>query len=70
MIKLLVQIIFYSLAGILALYSVVMIFVLLRYGRSKILGLVISGFYIIMVITIYAAAVGNFVRITFPEISL
>lgn len=69
-IKLAAQIIFYGLAAILAAYSVVMVYVLLRFGQSKILGLVLSGFYIMVIITLYAAAVGNFARLSFPEFEL
>ena len=69
-IKLVAQIIFYGLAGILAVYSALMIYVLLRFGQSKILGLVLSGFYILMMFTLFAAAVGNFTQITFPEFQL
>ena len=69
-IKLLAQILFYGLAGILAAYSVVMVYALLRFGHSKILGLVLSGFYVIVIVTLYAAAVGNFARIAFPEFTL
>ncbi len=69
MIKLIAQIIFYGLVGIFTLYSMMMVYILLRYGRSKVLGLVMSGLYLVLVITLYAAAVGNFIRIVFPEFS-
>lgn len=64
------KIIFYGLTGILALYSAVMIFILLRFGQSKILGLMLSGLYILLIVTLYASTVSNFLRIEFPNFEL
>ena len=69
-IKLLAQILFFGLAGILAAYSVIMIYVLIRFGQSKLLGLVLSAFYAIVITTLFAAAAENFARLTFPELNL
>lgn len=70
MIKLVAQIIFYGLVCILAAYSVLMVYVLLRYGQSKTLTLVLSGLYALVMVTLFSAAVANFVRISFPEFEL
>lgn len=68
MIKLAAEIIFYGLLGILGLYSVMMVYVLVRYGKSKILALVASAFYAIILTTLYGAALANFAAIRFPNI--
>ena len=65
--KLIVQIIFYGLMAILGTVSAVMVYVLLKYGKSKVLALVLSGFFIVIMISLYGAAVGNFQNLTFPE---
>lgn len=70
LIKLAVQAIFYILMGIHGLFSLVMVYVLLRYGKSKILGLTISALYAIVSTTLYAAAQANFNALTFPDIDL
>ncbi|MBI4050672.1 MAG: hypothetical protein HY396_01710 [Candidatus Doudnabacteria bacterium] len=67
-IKLLVQILFYGLMMILAFYSLLMVYVLLRFGKSKVLGLVLSAFYLILITSLYAAAIANFNQISFPKI--
>ena len=40
-----VEILFYSLAILLAIYSAIMFYVLLRFGQSRIAGIVILGLY-------------------------
>lgn len=67
MIKLIFSILFSAAMILVALYSLTMIYVLLRYGKSKILGLVLSVFYIIIAGSLYAAAQANFDKIPFPE---
>lgn len=69
-IKLIVQTGFYILLGIHGLYSLVMVYILLRYGKSKILGLVVSALYAIIVTTLYAAAMANFSQLTFPNLDI
>lgn len=69
-IKLLVQTVFFILMGIHGLYSIVMVYILLRYGKSKILGLMVSALYAIIVTTLYAAAMANFNQLTFPNLEL
>lgn len=68
MIKLAAEIIFYGLLGILGIYSVMMVYVLVRYGKSKILALAASAFYAIILTTLYGAALANFQAIKFPVI--
>ncbi len=69
-IKLAVQTIFYILLGIHGIYSLVMVYILLRYGKSKILSLAICALYAVIMTTLYAAAMANFGMLTFPEIEL
>ncbi|OGE84362.1 MAG: hypothetical protein A2846_01915 [Candidatus Doudnabacteria bacterium RIFCSPHIGHO2_01_FULL_49_9] len=64
------EIIFYGLAAVLGLYSMVMVYILLRFGLSKMLGLVLSSLYVLVIVTLYAAAVGNFLQLNFPEFAL
>ena len=65
-IKLVSEAIFYILAGILGIYSVAMVYVLLRFGRSKILALLLCAFYLIILTSLYAAALQNLSAIHFP----
>jgi len=51
-----------------ALYSAVTVYVLLKFGKSKILAIVISLFYLVVMTSLYAAAVSNFEAIIFPNI--
>ncbi len=67
-VKLLAQILFYGLMIILAFYSVLMVYVLLRFAKLKILALIISALYLILITSLYAAAVANFNQIPFPKI--
>ncbi len=68
MIKLLAEILFYALMLLLAVYSAVMIYVLLRFGESKIFGFVLSAFYFLLMVSFYAAASVQFENLPFPEI--
>jgi hypothetical protein len=67
-IKLIAQIIFFLLAAFIGLYSAIMIYVLIRFGQSRILGMIISIFYLIIIIGLYSAAVANFDLISFPNL--
>lgn len=68
--QLLVQSVFYILLGIHALYSLVMVYILLRYGKSKILSLTVCALYAIVITTLYAAAMANFTQLSFPDFNL
>lgn len=68
MIKLAVQTIFYILLVIHGLFSLVMVYILLRYGKSKLLSLSVSAVYAIIITALYATALANFHKLTFPEI--
>ena len=68
--KLLAQILTYGLLGILAVYSFMAVYVLVRYGQSKILGLVMSGLYLLLMFSLYGLALWHFESLTFPDISL
>lgn len=70
MLKLAAEIVFQGLMVILGLYSLMMVYVLMRYGKSKILGIVISVFYAIIITTLYGAALANFEAIHFPQLNL
>ncbi|KKW23490.1 MAG: hypothetical protein UY65_C0002G0015 [Parcubacteria group bacterium GW2011_GWA2_51_12] len=66
-IKLLVYLIFYGLLLLLSVYSLVMIYVLFRYGKSKILGTILSAFYLLVILSLYAAAEANLSMIPIPQ---
>lgn len=67
-IKLLAQILFFVLAGLVGLYSAIMVYVLIRFGRSKLLALAISIFFVIIMVILYSVAATNFDLLTFPNI--
>ena len=67
LIKFAAQAIFYLAMAALAVYSVLMMYALLRFGKSKILAMVLCAFYLILISTLYALASANFNQITFPE---
>ncbi|OGE77887.1 MAG: hypothetical protein A2751_02475 [Candidatus Doudnabacteria bacterium RIFCSPHIGHO2_01_FULL_46_14] len=69
-IKLIVQTVFYILLGIHAIYSLVMVYILLHYGKSKILSLTVCALYAIIMTTLYAAALANFSALSFPDFNL
>lgn len=68
MIRTLFELIFNGLLLILAIYSLVMIYVLLRFGKSKILGVVVSLLYLLLMLSLYAAANDNFNQIPFAKL--
>jgi hypothetical protein len=51
-----VTIIFYLLMATFAIYSLIAIYSLLRYGRSKTVGALVAVIYIVIVAGLYAAA--------------
>ena len=67
MIKLIVYLLFYALILLLAVYSLIMVYILLRFGKSKILGAVLSAFYLLVMLSLYAAAEANLSRIPLPQ---
>lgn len=68
MIELISQLIFGLLLVALALYSLAAIYALLRFGRSKTLGIVLTIFYLILMVSLYSAAQFNFDKIRFPQL--
>lgn len=67
-IKLIVQILFYGLIGLLTVYSMIMIYVLLRFGKSKILALIVGAFYLVIMLSLYSAALINLSNIPFMNL--
>lgn len=57
--------IFYLLMAGFMLYSLLTIYSLLRFGRSRILGIIVSILYLIITAGLYAAAVSNLNAIKF-----
>ncbi len=51
--------VFYILMAGFILYSLLALYALLRYGRSKILVIFVSILYLIITASLYAAAIGN-----------
>lgn len=66
MIKLVAETVFSLLLLFLGAYSLLAIYVLLRYGQSRVLGLTITALYAILMLSLYAGAMANFNRIPFP----
>lgn len=58
-------IVFYIVMAGFILYSLLAIYSLLRFGRSKILGIIVSLLYLIISASLYAAAVHNLNAIKF-----
>jgi hypothetical protein len=56
---------FYVVMGIFALYSFILIYALLRFGKSKILSLGVALFYFILITSLWSAALANFSQIPF-----
>ena len=66
-VKLAAQIIFYGLTLLFALFSFAMIFTLLKYGKSLILGLAVSAVFLLIMFSLFGAAVVNFNNLNFPS---
>jgi hypothetical protein len=54
-----VAVIFYLIMAAFMIYSLLAMYALLSFGRSKILGAIVSILYLVIVASLYAAAVGN-----------
>jgi hypothetical protein len=54
-----VALVFYILMAIFIIYSLFAIYALLRYGRTRILGIVISLLYLIIAASIYLMGANN-----------
>ena len=50
---------FYLFMAGFILYSLISLYALMRFGRSKILAIIVSIIYLIISASLYAAAVGN-----------
>jgi hypothetical protein len=57
--------VFYIIMVGFVIYSLLAIYALLRFGRSKMLGIVVSLLYLIIAAGLYAAAVSNLNNIHF-----
>lgn len=68
MIRLIAQLAFYAVMLILALFSLAMMYVLLRHGQSKFLGLILSAIYLFIMFSLFTAALINFNQIPFSEL--
>jgi len=49
--------VFYIVTAGFILYSLVALYALLRFGRSKVVGILVSVFYLIMATSLYTAAI-------------
>ena len=65
MILLITQIIFYGLILVLGIFSLTMIYALLRFGKSKVLALVLVVLYTILMAGLYTAAQIGFNNLPF-----
>ena len=61
----LLAMVFYIVMAGFVLYSLLTIYSLIRFGRSKILGIIVSILYLIITAGLYAAAVSNLNAIKF-----
>lgn len=59
MIQSILSVIFYLLFGVFALYSLLAIYALMRFGKSKTLSLVISLLYLVISFSLFATALIN-----------
>jgi predicted membrane channel-forming protein YqfA (hemolysin III family) len=60
-----IAIIFYLIMAAFVLYSLIALYSLLRFGRTKILAIIVSILYLIISAGLYAAAVSNLNAIKF-----
>jgi hypothetical protein len=60
-----VALIFYLIMAAFVIYSLIAIYSLLKYGRSKMLGLTVVILYLIISLSLYLAALGNLEKIKF-----
>ncbi len=63
MINNLLSIVFYLIIAAFVIYSIIAIYSLLRYGRTKILNLTVIVFYLVISAGLYAAAVSSLNKI-------
>ena len=63
--KFIAEIIFYLLMVIFALYSLEMIYALLRFSKSRMLGIILSAIYLIIIFSLYGAAAINLRMVRF-----
>lgn len=61
----LLALVFYVLMAGFLLYSLLALYAVLRFGRSKILAIIVSLLYLMISAGLYAAAVGNLDNIRF-----
>jgi hypothetical protein len=54
-----VGIIFYLFMTVIVVYSLIAIYSLLSYGKSRILGLTVTILYLIILVSLYGAAISN-----------
>jgi hypothetical protein len=54
-----VGIIFYLFMTVIIVYSLIAIYSLLSYGKSRILGLTVTILYLIILVSLYGAAISN-----------
>ncbi len=57
--------VFYVVMAGFVLYSLIAIYALLKFGRSKILAIIVSLLYLIISASLYASAVGNLSNVKF-----
>lgn len=68
MIRIIAQLIFHLMMLFFGIYSLVMVYVLIRFGESKTIGILITVLYFIVMGSLYAAATANFYHIPFPRL--
>lgn len=70
MLQTLAQVIFYSISALFAVYSFIMIYVLIRFGQSKAAAITLSALYICALLLAFSAAEYYFSQIEFPLLSI
>ena len=69
MLKTLLELLFDLTMLVLAIYSLILVYILFRFGQSKALSLVVSALYVIIMASLYAAALQNFNAVPFSDIT-
>ncbi len=69
MIKSLAEILFYGLMILLAVYSSTLVYVILRFGKSKVLGFILSLTFVLILFSLFGVANVNFQQIPFTQLT-
>lgn len=63
------KLVFYFLMSAITLYALISVYALIRFAQSKALALIVSALFLIIMLSLFGAAVGNFRQIPFEQFS-